>query len=266
MLLLTHTWILKEFLGLQHLSDDILDVFTYNASPDLLPIHTDITSDMTHGIPRRGAIPRSYSKAAFARFHLLVDDMAHHGTIRKEPLQTFNPDSEGYAYTVGRPLREPLTDFQKSLGREARTDLIAYQTHMIIEMAFDLSLYRGMGNAGSNDLIGLFSEALRYTATRQLDDFGRSLSWLYGVRENTIREAIAWGNDSCTRARMTDFMNGHARVGLFIDKFGLDGDDEKTRKGVGDLLALGFALVGDCEAFLRPTLKAIREFGFVNPL
>jgi hypothetical protein len=263
MLLLTHTWILKEFLGVRQLSDDLLDLFTYNASPDLLPVHADITADMTHGIPRHGSLPPAYRKAAFARFHLLVDDMAHHGAIRQHPVQSFNPESEGYTYKVGKSLREPLADFQRSLGLETSDNLIAYQTHMIIEMAFDLSLYRGVGN---DDLVGLFSEALRYTATRGLAEFGSTLSWLFGVQESAVRDAIDWGKDSCTRERMTEFMNGRARSGLFIDKFGLHGDEAMLHAAVGDLLAQGYALVGDCEEFLRPTLKAIREFGFASPL
>ncbi len=263
MLLLTHTWILREFLGVTQFSDDLLDLFTYNASPDLLPIHADITADMTHGIPRHGVIPPSYRKAAFARFHLLVDDMAHHGTIRHDPTRSFNPDSEGYAYKLGRALREPLADFQNSLGLDVSAHLIAYQTHMIVEMAFDLALYRDFGNT---DLIDLFSEALRYTASRGLAEFGSTVSWLFGMQESTVREAIVWGKDACTRERMNEFMDDPPRIGLFIDKFGLHGDETKIRTGVGDLLAQGYNLVGDCEAFLQPTLKAIREFGFSSPL
>jgi hypothetical protein len=64
---------------------------------------------------------------------------------------------------------------------------------------------------------------------------------------------------------MTHFMNSRDRVGLFIDKFGLDRDDEKTWEGVEDLMTRGFDLVNDYGDFLLSTIKAIRDFGFVSP-
>jgi hypothetical protein len=262
MLLLTHTWVLKEFLGDNWQRHEYLDLFTYNASPDLLPIHTALTPEITHGVPRSGPIPAGFAKAAFARFHLLVDDVAHHGAIRRAPVRTFNRNSPGYAYVKGRPLIEHLAALQRRAGVEANPDRLAYQAHMIIEMAFDLTLYRELNGT---DLIGLFCEALHRTVTDHLDEFSTSLGWLFAVDTATIDEAIGSGKDACTQERMTHFMDGPERVGLFLDKFGLDRGDERIWQDVEDLIAQGAALIGDCREFLALTLAAIRDFGFPPP-
>ena len=261
MLLLTHTWILKEFLGASQLCSEVLDLFAYNASPDLLPIHTQITADITHGVPRSCHIPPEYRKAAFAQFHLLVDDIAHHGRILEKPIRAFNPHSEGYTYIKGRPLMRPIADFHKSIGREINVNDAAYQAHMIFEMAFDLTLYRQMGNG---DLIRLFCNALNHTVANSILEFSSSLGWLFSVKEETIREAIDWGKDACTFDRMTHFMNSEDRIGLYIDKFGLDREDKKIWEGVESLMTQGLDLVGDYEDFLPSTMEAIKDSGFTS--
>lgn len=153
MLMLTHTWILKEFIGQSRLDQDVLDLFTYNVSPDMLCFHKDITADMTHGIPRFCSMPKEYRKAAFVHFHLLVDDIAHHGKIDTSIVKEFNPYSKGYTYIKGRPLIEPLKQFYEDIGKDISFNHISYQTHMIIEMAFDLALHYGQDN---QDLLSLF--------------------------------------------------------------------------------------------------------------
>jgi hypothetical protein len=263
MLLITHTWILKEFLGSSPFSHPILDLYAYNASPDLLPVHKEITSERTHGIPRFCLLPPNFEKAAFAQFHLLVDDIAHHGRIERNPVRGFNPDSEGYTYVMGRPLMEPLTDLYRDIGQQISYDQLAYRSHMIIEMAFDMALYKGLGN---EDLLGLFANALSYTFKHKIIEFSRTLGWLYGLSDQTIRESIDWGKDAGTLERMHRFMNEEGRIGLFMDKFGLDRNNPFIWSILGEMMEKGLYLVRDYEAFLRPTLKAIIDSGFVNPL
>ena len=263
MLLITHTWILKEFLDNSRFSRSILDIYAYNASPDLLPIHKDITSEHTHGIPRFCLLPPNCEKAAFAQFHLLVDDIAHHGRIGRNPVRGFNPDSEGYTYVTGRPLMEPLTDLYRDIGQQISYSELAYRSHMIIEMAFDMALYRGLGN---EDLLELFADALNYTLDHKITEFSRTLGWLYGLSDQIIKESIDWGKDACTLERMHRFMNEEGRIGLFMDKFGLDRNNPYILSTLEELMEQGLYLVRDYETFLQPTLTAITEAGFVNPL
>jgi len=263
MLLITHTWILKEFLGSCPISHSILDLYAYNASPDLLPIHKEITAEHTHGIPRFCPLPANCEKAAFAQFHLLVDDISHHGRIERNPVRGFNPDSEGYTYVTGRSLMEPLTALLRNIGQQISYNELAYRSHMIIEMAFDMALYRKMGN---EDLLGLFADALNFTIDHKISEFSHTLGWLYGISDQTIRESIDWGKDACTLERMHRFMSEEGRIGLFMDKFGLDRNNPYIWSTLGELMEEGLYLVRDYEAFLQPTLKAILEAGFVNPL
>ena len=259
--MLTHTWILKEFLGTDRLSRDVLDMFVYNVSPDILSIHGTITSDMTHGIPRFRPLPRQYKKAAFVHFHLLVDDIAHHGKISRTAVRGFNPNSDGYTYVKGRPLVRPIMDFYKSIGKEIGYSRAAYQSHMIIEMTFDLVLHQARGNG---ELIPLFCEALEYTVQNRLREFSETNAWLFGIGEEIIDEAIRQGRDACSMDRMGRFMDMEGRIGLCIDKFGLDRNDDSTWRGMKNLIASGMALVADYEDFLYPAMREIKKF--VEPL
>ncbi|MFA4916471.1 MAG: hypothetical protein WC560_07355 [Syntrophales bacterium] len=263
MLMLTHTWILKEFLGRGRLSSDVLDLFVYNISPDILPFHKAITSNMTHGIPRFLRLPNQYKKAAFVLFHLLVDDIAHHGKIGKTAVRNFNPNSDGYTYVKGKPLIRPIMDFYKSIGREIDYSHAAYQSHLIIEMTFDLALHQGMG---SDNLVPLFCDALEYTVQNKIEEFGEVQAWLLNISEEIIADAIRQGKHTCSRDRMSRFMNVEGRVGLYLDRFGLDRNDDSTRAGIRNLLNCGMALVSDYEDFLYPTIKEIRNSPFAEYL
>ena len=116
MLMLTHTWILKELLALSSSETPTLDIFAYNVCPDLLPIHRTVHASMTHRISRFIQVPREYRKAHYVQLHLLADDIAHHGRICEEVVTEFNPDADGYAYVMGQPLVGPIMDYCNSFG------------------------------------------------------------------------------------------------------------------------------------------------------
>jgi len=257
MLMMTHTWILKEFLG----SDfrDHLDLYIYNICPDLLPIHRDITSEITHGIPRIYSYPPEHQKAAFVLFHLLVDDMAHHGRINAEPVRGFNPDSQGYAYIRGQTLIGPIIDFYHRIGMEIDYRKAAYRAHMIIEMTFDLQMIQEIGQ---QKLFELFCEAVDHTANEKMDELCTTLDWLFRIETATIRQALEKGLSSRTLDRMKSLLNIEGRIGFYIDRFGLDRGDDPTWEGTRMLLLQGMRLVSDYDAFLHPTLNAIKISGF----
>ena len=259
MLMLTHTWIMKEFLGPRALDPDALDLYAYNVSPDLLTFHPAITSEMTHGIARFRDLPLSHRKAAFVHFHLLVDDIAHYGHICDHPVGVFNPDSEGYTYVRGRPLVKTILAFQKHFGNEISLSEAAYQSHIMIEMAFDLVLNQSRDEAG---LIPLFSESLNAVAEGGLEAFNGTMAWLTDIRGETAGEAFAHGVKLCTPERMNGLMNVEGRINLFIDKFGLDRNDQAVRAGAIELMEQGMELVRDYKSFLEPTIEAIKKSAF----
>ena len=261
MLMLTHTRFLKEFIGADHISRDNLDIFAYNVFPDLLPVHESITPEMTHGIPRFSRLPQKYHKAAFVQFHLLVDDMAHYGKICEKAVINFNPNSNGYAYVKGRPLIQPIMDFYKDIGDEISFSEAAYRSHMIIEMSFDLTLQRE-----DSSLATLFSEALNYTVENKQTEFSKTLSWIFGIKEKIITEAINRAVAIYTKEWLEDLMSLEGRVSLFVDKFCYGCDDGKARNDVGSLFDQGMDLVTDYKDFLHTTLNAIKDSGFRYPL
>ena len=261
MLMLTHTWFLKEFIETNRISRDHLDIFAYNVSPDILPVHESITPAMTHRIPRLSRLPQEYHKAAFIQFHLLVDDMAHHGRIGEKAVMDFNPNSNGYAYVKGRPLIQLIMDFHRDIGSEISFSEAAYRSHMIIEISFDLVIYRR-----NTFLTTLFSEALSYTIENKIGEFSGTLGWFFGIKQKIILEAIEKGAAVYTKDRIDSLTNIEGRISLYIDKFRYDSNDDKTRCGIRNLFKQAVDLVTDYENFLHTTLKAIKESGFKLPL
>ncbi len=257
MLMLTHTWILKEFLGADFRNH--LDLYIYNICPDLLPIHHGITPELTHGIPRIRQFPPEHRKAAFVLFHLLVDDIAHHGEINSEPVRSFNPDSRGYAYLRGQALIKPIIDFHHRIGMDITYGKAAYRAHMIIELAFDLRLNQ---DREQEYLLELLSEAVYHTAEKKMDELCATLDWLFGVESDKIRQALEKGLSTPVLDKMRRFLNIEGRIGFYIDRFGLDRKDDPTWAGARQILIRGMELVSDYNAFLYPTLDAIRNSGF----
>lgn len=261
MFMMTHTWILKEFLGSDFRNS--LDLYVYNICPDLLPIHQCITSEFTHGIPRRYAYPPEHQKAAFILFHLLVDDMAHHGQINDDPVCCFNPDSQGYAYLRGQTLIEPILEFHQRVGMEIDYCQAAYRAHMIIELTFDLQIIQ---ETRQMNLYDLFSEAVEHTVDNKMDELCTTLDWFFGMETAAIRQALEKGLSSRTLERIKSLRNIEGRIGFYIDRFGLDRGDDDTWEGTRRLLLQGMQLVGDHGAFLHPTLQAIKNSGFPSLL
>lgn len=257
MLMFTHTWILREFIGASHIKRNDHDIFVYNVSPDLLPVHESITPGLTHSIPRLSKLPQKYNRAAFVQFHLLVDDMAHHGKISREAITEFNPNSNGYAYTKGKPLLQPITDFYKEIGKEISFSETAYLSHMLIEMCFDLALYKK-----EHHLASLFSRSLTYTVENKLSEFVKTLSWLFGIEAEITKEAIKRAVAVYKRSKIDSLMSLEGRVSLFIDNYCYGSDDGKTRNGIRNLFNQGMDLVDDYEDFLGKTLTTINNSEF----
>jgi len=257
--MLTHTWLLKELIGADNIIGNNLDAYVYNVSPDLLTIHPSITPKMTHRIPLSSRLPAQHRKAAFIRFHLLVDDMAHYGKIGEGSATgfDFNPNSNGYAYVKGRFLIQPIMNFYRDIGAEISFSEAAYRSHMIIEMAFDLTVNRKDGS-----LTTLFSEALSYTVENKLSEFSRTLGWFFGIEQKTITEAIEKGIKLYTKDRMDSLMSLDGRVNLYNAKFNHDPDNDSIRNNIRDLFTMGMDMVADYEDFLRATLKATEKSGF----
>ena len=75
--MLTHTWILREFLGGDYISKQGLsDLYIYNILPDVLPLHEHITAEITHRSTGKTSPPAEFIKARYIYFHLLTDDFA----------------------------------------------------------------------------------------------------------------------------------------------------------------------------------------------
>lgn len=263
MLMLAHTWILREFLGPDRYVDFSADIFAYNVFPDILPILKDITPAMTHALPRFRPFSPRYAKGRFLQFHLLVDDLAHYGFIVDQGSDDFNPHARGYAYVKGKQLIDPIIDLYRSLDGEINYGLAAYRAHMLIEMTFDQILRR---KDDHDSIMKILCQGMRYAVEEKNAECRSILAWIYGIEEETISKALDMVGLVWTYEKLDALMNIEGRINLCIDKFGLNAADPYTRQGMSELVAWGMNLVDDYYDFLSFTLKTIKETGFTNTL
>ncbi|NPU84566.1 MAG: hypothetical protein HPY65_08745 [Syntrophaceae bacterium] len=262
MLMLTHTWVLRELCRRLGKSPREKDAYIFNVAPDLLTIHPDISSAMTHAVPRLVPMPPEDANGAYVQFHLLVDDMAHYGRIGLVSPGEFDPGADGYSYRQGRFLVTLLEDFHRRIGREVPRSEAIYQSHMMVEMAFDLNLHL-RGNGG---LLDLFLDSLEYTAAEGLAGFAGTLSRLMGIGQNVVAEALVRGWNTYDRPRMEAFLSPEGRTAGFMDKFRLDREDRDTCEGVWALMERALEATRDREGFLGSVLEAVGQTGFRLPL
>ncbi|HOF04057.1 MAG TPA: hypothetical protein PK175_00425 [Syntrophales bacterium] len=261
MLMMTHTWLLDRFLRERHLREEDLDLFIYNICPDLLPLHKGITAAETHGISRAAPLPPPHRKNAFVYFHLMVDDLSHHGMITGEPIREFNPDANGYTYLKGKPLVEPLLDIYAAQGTPIPYAQAAYRSHMVIEMTFDLAMH-GAEHAEGERLIALLCDAMRFTVEEKLAEFSENIGWLYGIMPAAVAETMREGAAFYNRERIGRFMTLEGRIQLFAGKFGISREDVRALAMLEDIMKRGLELVRDYNDFMKPTLAEIVRTGF----
>lgn len=261
MLMLTHTWLLRSFLADHGLQPDSLDIYVYNVIPDLLPIHGDATSALTHGIGRFSILPMEHRKVAFVRFHLLVDDMAHHGRLMHHAVPEFDAMSQGYTYRKGRFLINDIKALYVNDRKEINGNDALYYAHLIIESAFDLALYNDSKESGH---LEMFCNAVRVTADEKSSTLAADMEWLYGIEESTVDSALQEAKQLRTIEKMIPFMSMEGRIPMYANKFGLD-----RTSSFGDMKRLmekGRELVRDYRDFIDETRTAIRASGFLRSL
>lgn len=257
MLLNTHTWLLKEYAGAR-LCPDHLDILIYNVMPDILPIHRDITPEMTHRIERLRIVPPEHGKARFIQFHLLVDDLSHHGHITRRGHDRFENASGGYAYLKGAALAQNLIELH---GGKITAEEALYRSHLLIEMAVDLVVY-----GRYPEIVELFSQAVEWTFEHRLESLVGTLVWSYSLPEALVRDAVVQGMAAYRNEILRRSVSLEGRTDLFLHKFygGVAGD--KVRSGIRDLLQKGIESVADIEEFLSATLQEIAKAGFDGDL
>ncbi|MBN1548991.1 MAG: hypothetical protein JW902_20235 [Syntrophaceae bacterium] len=263
MLMLTHTWFLKELLALCSPEVKTPDVFAYNICPDLLPIHRNVHASMTHRISRFIEVPREHRKAHYVQLHLLADDIAHHGRICEEVVTEFNPNALGYAYVTGRPLVEPIMDYCNAFDLNIDRTEAAYRSHMIIELSVDIFLRK---NGEGQALVNLFQDSLEKTERLYIQEFMRTLSWLFGIEEPVIREALNQGMMFYTAERMVRFVDEAERAPRYVRIFGLSDKNEAACAGMKELMSFGMSLVGDPMDYLHGVVRTIRESPYCKGL
>jgi len=256
MLLNTHTWLLREYAG-SRLGPDNLDILVYNVTPDILPIHRAITPEMTHRMERFRRVPPGRERARFIQFHLLVDDLSHHGHITHHGHDRSENESGGYAFLKGAALAGDMLGMHRRLGRPIDVDEALYRSHLIIEMAVDLVLYRR-----DPGIMDLFSRAVEAALADRIDGLVDTLAWAYAMPVGLARDALLQGMAAYRRDILRRSVSLEGRIDLFLWKFYGGEAGDAVRRGVRDFLEKGIESVADHETFLSATLREIAASGY----
>ncbi|HON57902.1 MAG TPA: hypothetical protein PLT45_00050 [Smithella sp.] len=254
--MLTHTYFLQNVLEQGSPKRSSLDIYVYNIMPDLLTIHPKISANKTHAVKRDMEIPLIHSKVAFTFFHLLVDDLAHYGRTDSDLREGFDADSQGYCYIKGRDLVGPIVELHGLIDREISNDEAVYQSHLIIEMMFDLIIARQIEEFRTIDLL---VEALQYTADRKLNELSDDMNWLYGFEKGQIADVMQAAIHYVTREGMDRLMNIQGRINLYQEKFGLHSDEMIFSSALTKMFEKALTLIDDEDLFLQQSIGAIQK-------
>lgn len=264
MLMFTHSWLLAHYLGERRFDRHLQDFYTYNICPDFLPAGSAFNAQMTHAVSRVCSIPDDYPGASFIIFHLMVDDISHHGVIKETPERNFNPDADGYSYRKGRALKGLLMELYQDHGEPIDITEAAYRSHMVIEMTFDLALYWELPD--SQRILDYMCEAVNRTADEHLDRFANTVAWFYGVKPTNVVEAITRCSHFYNEQTMNRLMTLEGRVDSFFRKYGPSMPTAREKTMLQSIMEEGVHLVEDYHDFLVPTMNAIKDSGFSPPI
>jgi hypothetical protein len=255
--MLTHTYFLQKVLDDAKNKNIDPDVYVYNIAPDLLTIHPRIGPDKTHKIKRALQIPEQYSKSAYVIFHLLVDDLSHYGYICSDCEEGFNSDSKGYSYLKGRPLIESILELHKIIKKEISYSQAVYQSHLIIEMIYDLVILKHINSFKTIDLL---VEAINFTEKNKMNEFSATMNWLYDLEGNEITEVMKSALCFITKESMEGLMNIEGRINLYKDKFGLQSNERLFYDVLKNLFQQAIDLIDDDELFFLETMQVIKNY------
>ncbi len=260
MFMLTHTYFLQKVLGTANIKDIDLDVYVYNIAPDLLTIHPRISPIKTHKIRRSLQIPPQYSKSSYVIFHLLVDDLSHHGYICSDYQEEFNADSKGYSYVKCKHLIKFIMELHKIINKEISYNEAVYHSHLIIEMIYDLVI---LNHLNSFKTIDLLVEAINFTVKNKMNEFTAAMNWLYDLGKNEIDEVMEGALFYIRKDGMESIMNIEGRINLYKGKFGLQSSERLFYDCLKNLFQQAIDLVDDDELFFLETMQIIKNSGWL---
>lgn len=255
MFMLTHTYFLQKFLE-NHRHHIEKDIFVYNVAPDLLALHPGISSAKTHALSRSMPIHSQYPKSAYVIMHLLVDDLSHYGYICAGDHDEFNIDSKGYSYLKGHDLIDSILNLHKTAGREISLSDAVYQSHLIIEMIYDLVIFSKIDSFKTIDVL---IDAIDFTVKNKMEEFVSTMNWLYGLERHEINDVMKSILLFITKESMQGIMNIEGRMNLYRGKFGLRNNEKIFYDCLKDLFHHAVDLIDDDEILFQEASQLIKK-------
>jgi len=253
--MLTHTYFLQKFLESESNPPE-KDIFVYNVAPDLLALHPGISSAKTHTLSRSMPIHSQYPKSAYVIMHLLVDDLSHYGYVCSGDHDEFNIDSKGYSYLKGHDLIAHILDLHIMAGKKISLSDAVYQSHLIIEMIYDLVIFSHIKTFKTIDVL---INAINYTVRNSMEEFIATVQWLYGLERQEIDDVMKSILLYVTRASMEGIMNIEGRMNLYKEKFGLRSNEQQFCDCLKDLFHQAVNLIDDDEILYQEASRLIKK-------
>jgi len=256
MFMLTHTYFLQKIFYQMDIKNVEPDIYVYNIAPDLLAIHPNISPATTHKLQRSLQPPFQYRKSVYVISHLLVDDLSHYGYICSGYQEEFSINSKGYSYQKGNHLVQSIRNLHNVIGKEISFSDALYQSHLIIEMIYDLVI---LNHINSFQTIDVLVEAIKYTVKNKMEEFVETIQWLYELDKQDINEVMNGALFFITKESMEKIMNMEGRINLYQNKFGLQSDEKLFYDGLKDLFQRAINLIDDDDLLFTESARVIKN-------
>lgn len=151
-------------------------------------------------------------------------------------------------------------DLHKIIKKEISYKEAVYQSHLIIEMIYDLVI---LNHINSFKTVDLLVEAINFTMKNKMSEFVDTINWLYGLEKDEIHEVMKNASRYITKKRMEGIMNIEGRINLYKDKFGLKSNEPLFCNGLKNLFQQAMDLIDDDELLYLETAQIIKNYSWL---
>lgn len=244
MLTNVHNYILREVLREKKQNIDEISAYLYNIAPDALPLHKNISANITHKTEIPLFLLEKYSQLVYIKYHLLVDNLGHYNDIVITNNTRDNFGKKGYAYLKGREVLPYLRQSSLTTNTEITDNDMMYLSHIIIEIALDYKVYKY-----DNSIARFFFEATTAQDERILKEYYQALSELYKVDMGIIKQSREEPAKFYQGTTTTDDFFLNRRSYLLLRKLKKDFTEDNIKYAV-ELVKIADSYLNDYQDFL----------------
>ncbi len=251
MLTNVHNYVLREVLREKKQNINDISVYLYNIAPDALPLHKNISANITHKTEISPSLLEKYPQLIYIKYHLLVDNLGHYNDIILTNDTQDNFDKKGYAYLKGREVLPYLKQSSLTTNTEITDNDMLYLSHIIVEIALDYKVYQY-----DNSIARSFFETTTATDEKILKEYYAALSELYKVDMSMIKQSREEPAKFYQGATTADDFFLNRRSYLLLRKLKKDFTEDNIKHSV-ELVKKAISYLNDYQDFLTFCINRI---------